>query len=111
VQFRLRAECDGGSGQNGAFKNAVGAKGGGSAESPYDVLRFGPVDQDEIAVCGGYQGAPSLEEKHGVRVAFPVQSDRRAQGEVDGATGPVGSGRESFSSDFDCQILLGGSSG
>jgi hypothetical protein len=47
VQNRLRSECDGSSGQNGAFKNTVGPKGGGSAQSPEDVLRFGSVLQDE----------------------------------------------------------------
>ena len=34
TQFRLSSERDGCSGQNGAFNNASGSKGGGAAESP-----------------------------------------------------------------------------
>ena len=37
-------------GHNGAFNNTTGPKGGGSTESPEDVLRFGTVDQVEIGV-------------------------------------------------------------
>jgi hypothetical protein len=85
VQFRPRSECDGASGQkNRALKNTVGPKGGGSAESPEDVLRFVSVDQDEVGVRSGNQGAASYEEKHGVKFVETVQSDRSAIGEVDG---------------------------
>jgi hypothetical protein len=84
VQFRLRSECDGGSGQNRALKNTVGPKGGGSAESPEDVLRFGSVDQDEVGVRSGNLDGASYEEKHGVKFVETVQSDRSAIGEVDG---------------------------
>jgi hypothetical protein len=69
VQTRLRSKCDGGSGQNGACNNTVGAKGGGSTESPVDVLCFGSVRQDKTGVRSGKQGGGSLEEKDGVRFA------------------------------------------
>jgi hypothetical protein len=85
VQLRLRSECDGRSGQNGAFKNAVRPKGGGSAKSPVDVLGFGSVLQDKRGVRSGNQGATSLEEKHGVRFVESVQSDNSAVGKVDRA--------------------------
>ena len=42
-------------------------KGGSSAKSPEDVLRFGTVDQVEICVRSSNQNAASNEEKLGVR--------------------------------------------
>jgi hypothetical protein len=59
VQNRFRSERDRGAGWDGALHNTAGAKGGGSAESPVDVLRFGSVLQDEIGVRSGNQGAAS----------------------------------------------------
>jgi hypothetical protein len=85
VQNRLSSEGDGGFGQNGALNNTSGPKGGGRAESPEDVLRFGSVDQNEIGIRSGNQGAASYEEKFGVSLALTVQSDHSAKGDVDGA--------------------------
>jgi hypothetical protein len=101
VQNRLRSKRNGGSGQNGTFKNTVGPKSSGSAESPEDVLCFGSVDQDEFGVCSGNQGAASLEEKLGFGFVETVQSDNSAISKVDGAARTVGTRRESQASDLD----------
>ena len=79
MQFRLCSECDGGSCKNGAFNNTVGPNGGSSAESPKDVLRFGPILQDEIGVRSSNQGPASYEEKLGVGFILTVQSDHSAK--------------------------------
>jgi hypothetical protein len=100
--IKLRfSECDGSSGQNGAFENTVGPKGGGCAKSPVDILRFGPANQVERGVRSGNQGAVSYEEKVGVRIVETVQSTHDAIGEVNRAIGTIGSGGESQASDFD----------
>jgi hypothetical protein len=91
VQNRLRIECDGGSSHYGAFNNTACPKGGGTAESPQDVLRLGSVLQYERGVFSGNHGAESLEEKHGVRFIGTVESDLSAEGEFDCAGGTVGS--------------------
>jgi hypothetical protein len=44
MHFRFRSESNGSSGKNGALNNASGSKGGGSSESPNNVLRIGPVN-------------------------------------------------------------------
>jgi hypothetical protein len=66
---------DGGSGHNGAFKNHIRSNGEGSAESPCDVLRFGPVSQDNPGARTHKHGGVSLEEKNSVRIALSIQSD------------------------------------
>jgi hypothetical protein len=68
VHFITCTEYDGGSGQNGAFEINIGSENGGSAESPYDVLRFGPVDQDDLDACADSHRDTSLEEEHRVRL-------------------------------------------
>ena len=47
--------------------------GGGSTENPYDILRFGPVD-DRGARSGRH--GEGFEEKYGVIIAFAVQRHR-----------------------------------
>jgi hypothetical protein len=83
------SECDCRSGQNGAFKNAVRPKGGGSAKSPVDFLGFGSILQNAIGVRSGNKVATSLEEKRGVGIVETVQSDHGAVGEVDRVTDPA----------------------
>jgi hypothetical protein len=109
LQFRLNSECDGGSGQDGARNDTSGPKGGGGADSPEDVLRFGSILQDEKCVRSGNQGGTSLKEKHGVGLVQSVQRDHSARGEVDSTSGTVGSGLESHASHFDCHGLPIGS--
>jgi hypothetical protein len=99
THFRASTECDGAPGQNGAFKNTGGPNGCRCTDSPQDVLRLGPVKQDESCARTGRQGGVTLEKKLGVLLVETVQSDGSGGGYVYGG-GIVGSGRESLASDF-----------
>ena len=63
-----------GTSEDGSFENAVGAKGGGSAQRPHHVLGPGAVLQDEVGVGRGDQGGHRLEAEHGVRLVQAIES-------------------------------------
>ena len=71
--------------------------GGGSADDPYDILRFGPVRQDDRSARSGRHGE-DLEEKQGVWIAATIQNHIRD--DCDGVVGTLGTGRESAASNI-----------
>jgi hypothetical protein len=87
-------------------QHTVRAEGGGSAESPEDVLRFGSVLQDEMGVSSSNEGAASYEEKLGVRFSMTVQRYHSTIRDINRTAGTIGSGRESLSAYFDLQGFL-----